>query len=193
MCTCTINIDIASLNLSYVYFFLSRGRPSEFLITAHQQARLVHVLPARRGAFCMRLRRGRGRGCNCGSTGHGRHGPTTSTCDLHSRSAASGCAGLRAAATSTAQSQYSAAAVPPQAHNTGAVAALRAPLVAWGHHPSPKPGVLGQRKGDVPEQAPGKGCLQLSRRCAVAAMPCVGARHWPGGVDIDLHSHGTLT
>ena len=97
------------------------------------------------------------------------------------------------AATSTAQSQYSAAAVPPQAHNTGAVAALRAPLVAWGHHPSPKPGVLGQRKGDVPEQAPGKGCLQLSRRCAVAAMPCVGARHWPGGVDIDLHSHGTLT
>ena len=86
MCTCTI--DIASLNLSYnyVYFSLSRG-PSEFPITAH----------IRRPTSPTYCPRGEGLsvcGCNCGSTGHGRHGPATSTCDLHSRSAASGCAGL---------------------------------------------------------------------------------------------------
>ena len=70
----------SSLNLSYVYFFFSRG-PSEFPITARIR-RLASPTYRPRGeglSVC---------GCNCGSTGHGRgrHGPATSTCDLHSRS-----------------------------------------------------------------------------------------------------------
>ena len=83
MCTCTI--DIASLNFSYnyVYFFLSRG-PSEFPITARIR-RLASPAYRPRGeglSVC---------GCDCGSTGHGRHGPATSTCDLRIHQAAPAC------------------------------------------------------------------------------------------------------
>ena len=51
-----------------------------------------------------------------------------------------------------------------------------------------KPGVLRQRQGDVPVQAYAlaldQGRLQLSRGCAAATMPCVGAQHWLGRVDV---------
>ena len=60
--------------------FFSRG-PSEFPITARiRRLALPTYRPRGEGlSVC---------GCNCGSTGHGRgrHGPATSTCDLHSRS-----------------------------------------------------------------------------------------------------------
>ena len=187
MCTCTIDIASESLNLSYncVYFFSRAGPPNSLSRRASGGSPRPRIARAARGflyaaVIAVRLA--------MAAAGMGPRPPLATSTRGRPHQAAPACRSNKYSPIAVQRSRSSATG--PQHRGSCGTAD---PPGCMGAPSQPQTGVLGQRKGDVPEQAPGKGCLQLSRRCAVAAMPCVGARHWPGGVDIDLHGHGTLT